>query len=144
MTARTAASHVVATHSSAVDSTASTEANTTAWRVVSAPVTSGRIRVRCMTRSMSRSMTMLKAFADPALMAPPTSVASTVSGSGTPRWARIITGTVVTSSSSMTRGFVSATYARRRRLRGARDGSGPAGAGPPAAVTAVLTGANSM
>ena len=58
---------------------------------------------------MSRSMYMLKAPADPADRAPPMRVASTSQMLGSPSAAKIMTGAVVTSSSSMTRGLVSAT-----------------------------------
>ena len=74
-----------------------------------APVTRGRWRVRCMTLSMSRSTTMLMALAPPAASAPPTSVATISQTDGTPRLATIMVGSVVTSSSSMMRGLVSAT-----------------------------------
>ena len=47
-------------------------------------------------------------FALPAAREPPTRVHSTVAGAGRPPAASIIAGTVVTSSSSMIRGFVSA------------------------------------
>ena len=49
------------------------------------------------------------AFAAPAASVPPTSVQNTRSSGGMPRAARTIAGTVVTSSSSMMRGLVSAT-----------------------------------
>ena len=60
---------------------------------------------------MSRSRIELKAFAPAADSAPPANVQKTSIGSGMPRAARNIAGTVVTSSSSMMRGFVNATYA---------------------------------
>ena len=56
-------------------------------------------------------------------IAPPSSVQKTSHRSGTPRWARNIVGAVVTSSSSMTRGFVSETYARTLRDSGDRGRS---------------------
>ena len=92
------------------------------------PVTSGRLRVRCMTASMSRSMTMLIAFAPPAASVPPTTVATTSHVAGQPRRATIIVGTVVTSRSSMMRGLVSATKAAAR-LRGAESARGSVIAG---------------
>ena len=49
--------------------------------------------------------------AEPADSVPPTTVATTRPSVGTPRAAKNITGTVVSSSSSMTRGLVSPTYA---------------------------------
>ena len=79
----------------------------TAWRG------SGRWRVRRMTSSMSRSTYMLIAFAPPAARVPPTMTAATSHSDGTPRSASTMVGTVVTSSSSMMRGFMSATYACR-------------------------------
>ncbi len=74
-----------------------------------APVTSGRFLVRFMSRSMSRSTTMLMALAPPAASVPPTSVATISQTGGRPRCATTIVGTVVTSSSSMIRGLVRAT-----------------------------------
>jgi hypothetical protein len=65
--------------------------------------------VRCMTPSMSRSYQQLSALALPAAREPPTSVATTSQNDGSPRSASTIVGTVVTSSSSMIRGLVSAT-----------------------------------
>ena len=62
-----------------------------------------------MTASMSRSITMLKALAPPAASVPPTSVATMSQIEGQPSLATTIVGTVVTSSSSMIRGFVRAT-----------------------------------
>ena len=73
------------------------------------PVTSGRRCVRFITASMSRSITMLRALAPPAASVPPASVATTSQSRGIPRAATTIVGTVVTSSSSMIRGLVSAT-----------------------------------
>ena len=75
---------------------------------VTAPVTIGRCRVRCMTASMSRSTTMLAALAPPADRAPPTRVATISHHFGMPRSATTIVGSVVTRSSSMIRGLVSA------------------------------------
>ena len=75
-----------------------------------APVTSGRVDVRCITASISRSITQLRVFAPPADKVPPTTVATTSQKGGIPRVARIITGIVVMSSVSMMRGLVSATF----------------------------------
>jgi hypothetical protein len=75
----------------------------TAWRG------RGRWRVRRMMSSMSRSNHMLIAFAPPAARVPPKTTATMSQSDGMPRWARTIVGTVVTSSSSMMRGFISAT-----------------------------------
>ena len=58
---------------------------------------------------MSRSAYWLTAFAPPAASIPPISVAITSHVEGQPRSASTIAGTVVTSSSQMMRGFVSAT-----------------------------------
>ena len=59
---------------------------------------------------MSRSTYMLMALAPPAASVPPTSVHAASSASdGQPRSASTIVGIVVISSSSMIRGFVSAT-----------------------------------
>ena len=74
-----------------------------------APVTSGRFLVRFMTRSMSRSTTMLMALAPPAASAPPASVAAINHTGGRPRWATTMVGRVVTNKSSMMRGLVRAT-----------------------------------
>ena len=104
----TAASQFVVSHSHTVETTASVHAKIRAPRGDTSPVTSGRFTVRCMCASMSRSRYMLNAAADPALIEPPMTVASTSQRLGKPPSARIITGTVVTSSSSSTRGFVSA------------------------------------
>ena len=60
---------------------------------------------------MSRSRYMLNALAPPALSEPPTTVATINQRDGIPCSATIITGTVVTSSSSMILGLVSATKA---------------------------------
>ena len=52
---------------------------------------------------------MLIAFADPAAIDPPTSVARISQSDGTPPRARTIAGTVVMSSSTTMRGFVRRT-----------------------------------
>ena len=52
---------------------------------------------------------MLMALAPPAASVPPITVATISHSDGRPRSATIIVGTVVTSSSSMMRGLVSAT-----------------------------------
>ena len=102
---------MTARQSSTNAATSRTIEKTTAAVGATAPVTSGRCRVRCMTASMSRSTTMFAALAPPAESAPPTSVATINHHSGTPFAATTIVGSVVTSSSSMIRGLVSATYA---------------------------------
>ena len=58
---------------------------------------------------MSRSTYMLMALAPPAASAPPMTVATISHSGGMPCSATTIVGTVVTSSSSMIRGLVSAT-----------------------------------
>jgi hypothetical protein len=69
---------------------------------------SGRFRVRRIRSSMSRSMYMLMAFAPPAARVPPKTTAAISQIDGIPPAARTMVGTVVTSSSSMIRGLVSA------------------------------------
>ena len=61
---------------------------------------------------MSRSMSMLKVLAPAAASVPPTTVSTTRAADGTPRAATNMGGTVVTKSSSMMRGLVSATNPR--------------------------------
>jgi hypothetical protein len=80
-----------------------------ALAAVTAPLGSGRRWVRCICSSMSRSMTQLMVLAPPAARVPPTSVTRISPSDGMPRSARTMAGTVVTSSSSMIRGLVSAT-----------------------------------
>ena len=63
--------------SQTVDAAASVHAKIRAPRGETSPVTSGRLTVRCMCASMSRSRYMLKAAAEPALIDPPRTVAST-------------------------------------------------------------------
>ncbi len=94
--------------------TSSPMAKVSAARGDMAPVTSGRPLVRSISRSMSRSTTMLMALAPPAARVPPATVQTISQSDGSPRSATIIVGTVVTRSSSMIRGFVSATYAAIR------------------------------
>jgi len=82
---------------------ASAPAGDTWWRA------SGRCPVRRITASMSRSRKQFSAFALPAASVPPTMVASTTVSRGRPSAASTMAGSVVTSSSSMMRGLVSAT-----------------------------------
>src|SRR5262252_7126157 len=72
-------------------------------------------------------------FALPAARVPPTSVTRTSRSDGTPRLASSMAGTVVTRSSSMMRGLVSATSAQpTARGDRARDGrAGAMGLAPP-------------
>ena len=76
-----------------------------------APVTSGRLRVRRMTASISRSITIFHAFAPPAAKVPPHTVAIMSQIPGNRFAATTMVGTVVTRSNSMMRGLVNATYA---------------------------------
>ena len=71
---------------------------------------SGRFAVRPISRSLSLSITILKAFAAPAASVPPTKVASETPSGGTPPAARKRAGRVVTSKSSTTRNFIRAIY----------------------------------
>ena len=64
--------------------------------------------MRFIRRSMSRSRTMFRALAPPAARAPPTMVSAMSETDGTPLRATNIVGRVVTSSSSMILGLVSA------------------------------------
>jgi hypothetical protein len=90
---------------------------------------------------MSASNTQFKAFALPADSVPPTTVASTSHNGGTSRAARNMTGTVVSSSSSMMRGFVSATYAPTTAAGCVRDTALSVG---PTWVSSALTSASLM
>ncbi len=107
--ANTAESRLTHAHSSTKATTSRLTAKISALRGATAPVTSGRLRVRCISLSISRSTNMLMAFAPPAASAPPSSVASMSHTGGRPRWATIMVGRVVISSSSMIRGLVNAT-----------------------------------
>src|SRR6266567_4323643 len=70
-------------------------------------------------------------FALPAASVPPTRVTRTSRMDGTPRWASSMAGTVVTRSSSMMRGLVSAISARTTTAAGRRPpGAAPAGPRP--------------
>ena len=91
------------------ETTPSTTPKTSALRVGTGRLTSGRALVRFITASMSASTTQLSAFALPAASVPPTSVASTSQRRRDAALASNIAGTVVTSSCSIIRGFVSAT-----------------------------------
>ena len=66
------------------------------------------LMTRLAAGAAALALTCGAAAADPALRDPPITVASTSQRFGRPFCARIITGTVVTSSSSSTRGLVSA------------------------------------
>ena len=84
---------------------------------------------------MSRSTYMLIAFAPPAAIVPPSTTAAISHGDGTPPAARTMVGIVVTSSSSMIRGLVRATYARTVSIGpGSRDATRSAHLGRPQAA----------
>ena len=84
-------------------------AKVSAARGVIAPVTRGRPLVRSISRSMSRSTYMLMALAPPAARVPPSTVHTISQSDGQAPLGHDHVGTVVTSSSSMIRGLVSAT-----------------------------------
>jgi hypothetical protein len=96
-------------HRNANAATSIVTANVSPARGEMRPLAMGRLRVRAITLSMSRSTYMLMALAPPAARVPPTTVQAISHTGGRPRWATIMVGTVVTSSSSMMRGLVSAT-----------------------------------
>ena len=79
------------------------------------PLGIGRSRVRDIRSSMSRSMYMLTALAPPAMRYPPMNTATTSCQLGLP--ATYIGAIVVTSSSEMMRGFVSASRSRANDWR---------------------------
>ena len=93
--------------SSANDSAASAIPNVSAARGEMRPAGIGRVAVRAICTSMSRSYQWLTAPAPPADSAPPSSVSRISPSDGLP--ATSIVATVVSSSSSWTRGFVSVT-----------------------------------
>src|SRR3954451_8797936 len=103
------ASGVVAAHSNVSDTAARTTPNTKAARGDTTPEGIGRLRVRDISRSMSRSYQQLKTLAAPAANIPPTIVAATSRQEGHPSAAIIIAGRVVTSTSSTSLGLVSDT-----------------------------------
>ncbi len=96
-------------HSSTKATTSRVTAKIRALRGAMTPVTRGRLAVRCISLSMSRSTYMLMALAPPAASVPPSSVATMSQTPGRPPWARIIVGSVVMRRSSMIRGLVRAT-----------------------------------
>ena len=95
--------------SSVTDAALSPSPNQRAFLGGMAALLSGRCEVRRISASMSRSTKQLRELAAPAASVPPTRVAANSSTEGRPRAANIMTGTVVTSRSSMMRGLVSAT-----------------------------------
>src|SRR5215211_7975491 len=129
--ASTAASGLVVNHSQPNEAAPSARPKISADRTGNCWRTSGLALVRFITASMSASTTQLSAFALPAAIAPPASVASTSHGSGSAapagptvvRYASSIAGTVVISNSSITRGFVNARYARHSGRGRARAGA---------------------
>ena len=94
-----------ASQTNAIASSASP--NTSAAFGEMSPAGIGRECVRRITWSRSRSIQQLIVLAPPAERAPPSSTAAISPSDGSPSSARTIAGTVVTSRSSMTRGFVS-------------------------------------
>jgi hypothetical protein len=109
--ARTAESRLTKPHSQAKATTSRITAKISAFRGSMTPVTSGRFLVRSIRASMSRSTYMLMAWDPPAARVPPKTVANINQIDGSPPSATTIVGTVVTSRSSMMRGFVRAMYA---------------------------------
>ena len=107
--ASVAASRLVVAHSQTKAKISSPMPNRSACSGVTRPSGNGRPCVRFIFWSMSRSQTQLMVLAPPAASVPPNSTVSTSHGEGTPRSARTMAGTVVTSSSSMMRGLVSPT-----------------------------------
>lgn len=95
-------------HSQQNDVTVSTRPKINACRVGTVALASGLRAVRFMTLSMSASATQFSVLAPAAASMPPTRVFRISSGSTVPRSANNMAGMVVTSNSSMTRGFVSA------------------------------------
>ena len=110
--ANTPDSRLVVSHSQKNDPTDSTRPKISAWRVGTDARASGLFAVRFITLSMSASATQFRVLAPAAASRPPTRVLRMSSGSTEPRCASSIAGIAVTSSSSITRGLVSATYAR--------------------------------
>ena len=78
----TAASVLVVVHSSATDATPSPMPNISASLGVTLPAGMGRVRVRFMIWSMSRSKYMFSALAEPDAMAVPSTVVTTKPGEG--------------------------------------------------------------
>ena len=103
-----AASRFTVVTSSTNDAAPSATPKDSAWRGAIRPPGIGRVRVRLISASMSRSYQQLIALAPAAASQPPTTVARTSVHSGTPRAAMIIAATAVTSRSTMTRGLVMA------------------------------------
>ncbi len=82
-------------------------ANTSPERREISPVAIGRFAVRFINKSDFASITILKAFAPPAANVPLNKLQKVTDKSGTPLLAKNKAGTVVTSSSSTTRNFIS-------------------------------------
>ncbi len=106
--ARCAESMLVVHHSQKNEATDSASPNTRAWLRGTVARASGRPAVRFITLSMSASATQFRVLAPPAASMPPNRVLRISTRSTEPRSASSIAGIVVTSSSSMTRGLVSA------------------------------------
>ena len=104
-----AASMFTAVDSKRKAAAASTVPNHSACAGSIRPAGSGRLRVRPIAASMSRSNQQLIAFAPAAASQPPVTVAIRRFQAGSPRAAITIAATAVTSSRTTTRGLVSAT-----------------------------------
>ena len=76
------------------------------------PVAIGRCLVRDINLSISASMTILNAFAEPAAKVPPINDAKVGINGGQPSAASTSAGTVVIIRSSTTRSFIRSIYAR--------------------------------
>ena len=83
-------------------------AKTSALRGLIRPVTRGRVCVRFINLSMSRSIYMLIAFAPPAANEPPSRVIAISDQAGHLSAAKTIVGTVVINNNSMILGLVNA------------------------------------
>src|SRR5699024_5093490 len=105
------ASQLVPSASIPTEARVKTQENTNASRGDTSPVTKGRLTVRFIYRSISRSIEQLNEPEAPAANAPPNIVAITVHRAGQPRYANIMVGSVVTNSKSIARGSVSASEA---------------------------------
>jgi hypothetical protein len=106
--ASAAASRLSSVHINANESKHSATAKSTASRGRMRPAATGRLAVRApIMRSMSRSSTWLKALAPPHAKQPPTVSASRPVTLGAPAEAAVIAHSAVSTSSDITRGFVS-------------------------------------
>ena len=83
--------------------------NTSACRPDILSLATGRVAVRAIRRSMSRSSQWLRALAPPEASAPPRITVAMSPAPGSPSAASTMPPNAVTSSSDMTFGFVKAT-----------------------------------